>query len=135
MFISLNLNHWNHQDYYLCNHTLDENSDIIFPSLWEKRWCLHLTYFSMTLLQLRMWIAQVITLCVTQRKKRKLGLFCSFFSIYLHIFFGIHCQPNSIHVLLNYINNNRIVNNVITNFILIKHTIYISFIVMIVYCL
>ena len=74
-------------------------------------------------------------MCYT-KKEKKVG-FVLFFFLYLssHFLWYIHCQPNSIHVLLNYINNNCIFNNVITNFILIKYTIYISFIIMIVYWL
>ena len=68
---------------------LDEISDTIFPSLWEKRCSLHLSYFLMTDV-IYTWIAKVITLCVTQRKQRKLS-----FSLCLCIFFGIHCELNS----------------------------------------
>ena len=72
-------------DYWKSLKFLDENSDTIFPSLWEKRCGLHLSYFLMTDVMYT-WIAKVITWCVTQRKQRKLS-----FSLYLCIFFGIHC--------------------------------------------
>ena len=78
-------------DYRKPLRLLDENSDTIFPSLWEKRCSLHPSYFLITDVMYT-WIAKVITLCVTQRKQRKLS-----FSLYLCIFFGIHCELNSIY--------------------------------------